>query len=219
METVEISAYIRPGRGKGSNRRLRRQGRVPGTFYGPTQSAISIEVDTKELVTRVANLEGSHLIRLQSDVQELSGRVVLLRELQCHPVSGAVLHADLYEVDLKKKLTIKVPIHFIGKAIGVAQQGGILQPLQREVAVECLPTDIPEYLELDVSNLSIHDTIHVAELQAPPRVTIQFENNDAIVTVMPPTVEQVKAEAEGEAPVEPAAADAAAKAAPAPAKS
>lgn len=215
METVEIAAYLRVGRGKGPSRRLRRGGRVPGTFYGPRQGPISIEVNAREFVTRVANLEGSHLIRLQSDVEELRGRVALIRELQFHPVSGAVLHADLYEVDLTKKLTIKVPIHFVGKAIGVVQQGGILQPLLREVAVECLPMDIPEYLEIDVSNLGIHDTIHVAELRAPAGVVIQFEANDALVTVMAPTVEQVKAEGEVEVAAE--ASQEAVKAAPAPA--
>ena len=224
METVEISANVRQERGNGPARRLRRSGRVPATFYGPQQAAIAIDVDAKDFTNRVARLEGSHLIKLQSSVPEISGRVALLRELQWHPVTGALLHADLYEVDLTKKLTVKVPLHFVGKAIGVTQQGGILQPVVREVSVECLPTDIPEYLEVDVSPLAIHDVIHVADIKAPVGVSVVFEANDTVVTVITPVVELVKAEGEGEAAAEAAPAEAAkpapgAKAAPAAGKS
>lgn len=217
METVDITATVREGRGKGPARRLRRAGRVPATFYGPQRAAIAIDVDAKDFTTRVASLEGSHLIRLQSESSDLAGRVALIRELQFHPVHGGLLHADLYEVDLAKKLVVKVPLHLIGKAVGVTQQGGILQPVLREVDVECLPLDIPAYIEVDVSELSIHDSIHVAELQAPPGVSIVFETNETIVTVLAPMVEQVKAEAEAEAAEKEAAAPAAEAAAGKPA--
>ena len=199
METLEISAALRSERGKASSRRMRRKGRVPGTFYGPERTTLSIEVDQKEFTTKVAQLEGSHLIRFNSSVAELSGKVALVRELQFHPVSGAVLHADLYEVDLAKKIVVKVPLHFVGKAVGVTQQSGILQPIQREVDAECLPLDIPDFFEIDVSGLSIHDAIHYADIKTPQGVRIVFEANDAVVSVLPPAVEQVKAEGEGEA--------------------
>lgn len=216
METVEISANLREGRGKGPSRRARRQGRVPATFYGPQRTAVSIDVDAKEFGLRVANLEGSHLIRLQSSSADIGGRVALLRELQVHPVTGALLHADLYEVDLAKKLVVKVPLHLTGKSIGVAQQGGILQPILREIEVECLPLEIPAYLELDVSELGIHDSLHVTDIKAPEGVTVVFEHNETVVTVLPPQIEQVKAEGEAEAAKEGAAAEAG-KPAPAPA--
>jgi large subunit ribosomal protein L25 len=215
METVDISASMRARKGKAASRRLRREGRVPSTFYGPKRSAISLELDAKEFASKVSDLEGSHLIRLSSQAPELSGRVALVREVQHHPVSGAVLHADLYEVDLAKKLSIKVPLHFVGKAIGVTQQGGILQPILREVEVECLPMDIPDYIEVDVSALGIHDTLHVGDLQAPAGAALRYETNDAVVTVLAPTVEQVKAEAEVEAVPEAAPQEAAKGPAPA----
>lgn len=215
METLEISANVRLERGKGPSRRMRRAGRVPGTFYGPERSAVAIDVDAKEFTTKVSNLEGSHLIRLASDTAELAGRVALVRELQYHPVSGALLHADLYEIDLTKKIAIKVPLHFVGKAIGVTQQGGILQPILREVEVECLPGDIPEYLEVDVSGLAIHAAVHLADIAAPAGVSLLFESNDPVVSVTAPSVEQIKSGAEGEgaeaAPAEAAKAPAAAK--------
>jgi large subunit ribosomal protein L25 len=218
METLDISANLRSVKGTGGSRRLRREGRVPGTFYGPARSAISIEVDAKEFSGKVAHLEGSHLVRLASEAPELSGRVALVRELQWHPVTGALLHTDLYEVDLDRKLTIKVPLHFVGKAIGVTQQSGILQPILREVQVECLPTDIPDFFEVDVSHLGIHDAVHIADIQTPEGVTLVFESNDAVVSVLPPAVEQVKAEGEAEGEAAAAAPAEAAKAPAAPTK-
>jgi len=216
MDTIEISARLRQERGKGPARRLRRSGRVPGTFYGPQRETVAIDVDAKEFGTRVASLEGSHLIRLVSDIPEIGGKVALLRELQIHPVSGLYLHADFYEVDLDKKLVVKVPLHFVGKAVGVTQQGGILQPVLREISVECLPMSIPDYIEIDVSELSIHDAIHIADIPAPEGVELVFETNETIVTVLPPTIEQVKAESEAEATAEAAAAAPAAEGAAAP---
>ena len=88
-----------------------------------------------------------------------------MKELQRHPVSRALLHADLYEVDVTAKLRVRVPLHFVGRAEGV-ELGGILQPMRREVEVSCLPTDIPDFIEIDVSALGIHDAIHISDLQA-----------------------------------------------------
>ncbi len=206
METIEIAAELRQATGKHASRNLRRNGRLPGTFYGPKRSAVSIEVDAKEFTSKVANIEGSHLIRLRSGAQDVGDRVALIRDLQYHPVTGAVVHADFYEVDMTQKLNIKVPLHFVGKPVGVTQQGGILQPIQREVEVLCLPTDIPPFIEVDVSSLGIHDAIHIADLSVPEGVELRFDTNLTLVTVLPPTVEEVKVEAAAaEVPVEGAA--------------
>ena len=209
MEEIALKVEPRDGRGKGPSRRLRRDGKVPGVFYGPKSAAVALAIDGKEFTTRVANLEGSHLIRFDSARAELRQKVALMREVQTHPVSGAILHVDFYEVDLTQRLQVTVPLHFVGKPVGAAD-GGILQPVIREIEVECLPTDIPQFIEVDVSHLAIHDAVHLAELQLPPNVTPIFETNDAVVTVLPPTVEEVKAAepvaegavVEGAAPVE-----------------
>jgi large subunit ribosomal protein L25 len=108
-----------------------------------------------------------------------------------------VIHADLYEVDLSAKIAVRVPLRFIGKAAGVVR-GGILQPIVREIEVECLPLDIPEFFNVDVSELDIGDSVHVEELTMPEGVTALFDSNFALVTVVTPTVE--------EAPAAPAAA-------------
>ncbi len=195
METIEIAAALRAQTGKGANRRLRVAGKVPATFYGPKRQTLSIEVDAKEFDTKLTKVEGSHLIRMKSDAPELEGCVALLRETQSEPVSGRPVHADFLEIDLTKKLEVRVPLHYVGKAIGVALQGGILQPIQRELEVVCLPTDIPEFVEVDVSGLNIHDVLHVSDLKLPAGVEGASEADLALVTVMPPTVEEVKVEA------------------------
>jgi large subunit ribosomal protein L25 len=192
MEEIALKVEPRDGRGKGPSRRLRRDGKVPGVFYGPKSAAVALAIDGKEFTTRVAHLEGSHLIRFDSPRAELQQKVALMREVQTHPVSGAILHVDFYEVDLTQRLRVTVPLHFVGRPIGTAD-GGILQPVIREIEVECLPTDIPQFIEVDVSHLAIHDAVHLADLQLPSNVTPIFETNDAVVTVLPPTVEEVKA--------------------------
>jgi large subunit ribosomal protein L25 len=215
METVELEAQPRAAAGKGQARRLRRDGKAPAVFYGPKRSPAHIAIDSKEFLQKISALEGSHLIRFRSDSSEIGNRVALVKEAQYHPVTGAVLHADFYEVDMTQKLQVRVPLHFTGKAAGVAL-GGILQPVQREVEVECLPADIPAFISVDVSALDIHDAIHISQLQPPPGVELRYDTDATLVTVLPPTVEEVKVEeaavaegaaVEGAAPVEAAKAE------------
>src|ERR1043165_5528403 len=163
MEEITLNVETRAEQGKGAARRLRSRGKVPGVFYGPKSAAMPIAVDRKDFAAHVANLEGSHLIRFASGVSELQKRVALVREVQHHPVDGSIIHVDFYEVDLTKRLTVTVPLHFVGRARGVAE-GGILQPILRDVEVECLPTDIPQYIEVDVTELDIHDAVHLADV-------------------------------------------------------
>ena len=212
METVEIGAELRDQHGTSVARRLRRDGKAPGIFYGPKQESIKIVIDAREFSKSVAALEGSHLIRFRSQAQALTDKVALVKDMQYHPVSGVLLHCDFYEVDLTKKLRVDVPLHFTGRAAGVVA-GGILQPLRRQIEVECLPQDIPEYVEVDVAPLDIHNTVHVSELQMPAGVEAIYDSDFTLVTVLPPTVEEAKpvegeeevaeaAAAEGEAPKE-----------------
>jgi large subunit ribosomal protein L25 len=198
MEAVELRAELRTaGSGKGMARQLRRSGRFPAVFYGPKRSTVAIEIDAREFRLKVSSLEGSHLIRLASSSSDLNDRMVLVKETQHHPVTGAVLHADLYEVDMAAKIRVPVPLHFVGKAEGVVL-GGILQPVRREIDVECLPTDIPEYIEVDVTALNIHDAVHVSDVKLPAGVIAIYDTDFAVVTVLPPTVEAAPA-AEAEA--------------------
>lgn len=209
QETVAISVERRTGAGKGSARKLRALGKVPAVVYGPHRDVAQVAVEAEDIARKLAGLEGTHLIRLTAtgDAAALNDRMVLIKELQRHPVSGRFLHADFYEVDLTARLTVSVTLHFVGKPVGVVA-GGILQPVLREVEVECLPTEIPEFLEVDVSGLGIHDSVHVGDLKLPEGVSSVGDPTQTIVTVVPPTVEtrpgegaaaETAAEAGGEA--------------------
>lgn len=186
MEIIDLSVEFRKEAGKSPARRLRRTGRVPAILYGRKRQPTPLAVPTKEFRQKIAAIEGAHLIRLRGE--GLDECLALVKDMQMHPVSSAVLHVDFYEVDLAEKLTVSAPLHFVGKATGVAL-GGVLQPLRREIEVRCLPMQIPEFIEVDVSGLGIHDTIHVSELQLPEGVEAVYTENFALVTVLPPTVE------------------------------
>ena len=189
METIEIKAERREVGRKRKAKSLRRQGMIPGIFYGPKTTAVPLQIDGREFVTRVAGTEGSHLIRIASDAAELASKVALVKDVQYHPVSGSLQHVDLYEVDLTVKIAVKVPLHFVGKAAGVVR-GGILQPIAREIEVECLPMDIPEYIDVEVSALDIGHSLHVSHLSIPAGVVAVYETDYPVVSVVPPTVEK-----------------------------
>jgi large subunit ribosomal protein L25 len=178
---------------------MRRDGKIPGILYGPKTSPVPLELNKKEFSNRVAGLEGSHLVRLKSGSAVLAEKVALVKEMQYHPITGEVIHTDLYEVDLTARIQVHVPLHFVGKAAGVVR-GGILQPIVREIEVECLPLDIPEFFNVEVSALDIGDSIHIEELPMPEGVTVVSESNLALVAVVPPTVEEAPTPAA--APVE-----------------
>ena len=189
METLEIQVNPRERGSKRQARRLRREGKIPAILYGPKVEPISLELNKKDFSTRVAGLEGSHLVKLKSGSTTLADKVALVKEMQYHPISGEVMHADFYEVDLTARIEVSVPLHFIGKAAGVVR-GGILQPIVREIQVECLPLDIPQFFNVDVSALDIGDSVHIEELAMPEGVTAVYDSNFALVTVATPTVEE-----------------------------
>lgn len=195
METLTLEVETREGTGKGPARRARAQGRMPAVFYGASSEGQNLTVDARDFGRRIANLEGTHLIELRSSTAHLDKRMVLLREVQHHPVTGAPVHADFYEVALDAAIVVRVPLHFEGKAAGVAL-GGILQPIVREMEVRCLPTAIPDYIAVDVSPLAVHDALHVKDLKLPEGVEAMLDDGETVVSVLPPTTE-AKAEGEG----------------------
>ena len=202
METLEIQVETREVGSKRQARRIRRDGKIPGVLYGPKTAPVPLELNKKEFSNRVAGLEGSHLVRLKSGSTALADKVALVKEMQYHPITGEVVHTDLYEVDLTARIQVRVPLHFVGKAAGVVR-GGILQPIVREIEVECLPLDIPEFFNVEVSALDIGDSVHIEELSIPEGVTVVSESNLALVAVVPPTVEEAPTPtaAPAEAPV------------------
>jgi len=197
MEAIELEIEPRASAGKGAARAVRRNGRIPAILYGSHRAPVAISVGGKEFTGKMATGEGSRMIQLKTSDASLDAPLVLVKEIQRHPVSGEVTHIDFCAVDIKKKHRIAVPVHLVGKAKGV-EEGGILQLVRRDVEVSCLPMSIPEFVEVDVSGLAIHDAIHASEIPLPPGVQGEFEKDFTMVTVLAPTVEQVETPEEGE---------------------
>jgi len=190
METVDLACEKRETRPKGLANRIRREGRVPAVIYGNHGKAVAVAVGGAELKARVSTASRQRIMRLKSDSPDLNEKHVILKEIQKTPVSGDILHADFYEVDLTKSLRVSVPFRFTGRAAGIAD-GGILSPLVRQVEIECLPLEIPEAIEVDVTALKIHDVLHVSALQFPDNIRPLFDTDYPVITVMPPTVAEV----------------------------
>ncbi|HEV3114988.1 MAG TPA: 50S ribosomal protein L25 [Candidatus Binataceae bacterium] len=195
MEILDINCEKRELGTKGQVRALRRTGKVPAIVYGRKRSATPIAVAVANLKASVTTDASQRLLKLKAAESDLDGRHVIIKDVQRAPISGDLLHADLYEVDLTAKLQVTVPLRFQGRPKGVAD-GGILQPLVRTIDVECLPTDIPESIDVDVTELGIHDVIHISALKFGPNITPVFDSDIAIVTVLPPTVEAAPVAAE-----------------------
>jgi large subunit ribosomal protein L25 len=190
----------RTGVGKGVARKLRQAGRIPAVYYGRGEDPIALVVGLKDLQEVIDRADGSNVIvDLKVDGDGSGDRKALIREIQRDPVGGRILHLDLQHISLTERIVVEVPVVLVGIAIGVKEGGGILEHLLREVEVECLPTDIPAKLEVDVSALQIGDSLHVSDLKAD-RVEILTEAERAIATVVPPTVlEEAKPAEEGAA--------------------
>jgi large subunit ribosomal protein L25 len=193
MAIVSLEAARRADVGKGVARRLRVGGRIPGVYYGRGEDSIPLTVSLKDLQSVIESAEGSNVIvDLKFSGDAAKDRKALIREIQRHPVAGSILHLDLQHISLTERITVEVPIVLVGIPTGVKDGGGILEHLLREVEVECLPTDIPSKLEVDVSALQIGDSLHVSDIKAE-RAVILTEADRAIAAVVPPTIlEEVK---------------------------
>lgn len=185
-EQFHIQVRTREATGKNNNRRLRAAGQIPAVLYGAAHETVPIQVERKKVeeVFRAGATENTIFLlkRLESD-QERHARI---RELQMDPVSREVLHIDFQRVLMDQVIQVEVPIHPVGTPKGVKDEGGVLDFVTREVAVECLPGDIPESIEVDVSALAIGDHIEAGALTLPEKVTLLEEPDRVIVSVAYP---------------------------------
>jgi large subunit ribosomal protein L25 len=176
-----LSVSVRSRTGKGAARQLRAAGQVPGILYGENEPARPIQIEAARF--EALRRSGAHHRLLDVVLGDGPAPVkALVREVQVHPVSRAVVHVDLQRVSMEKRIRVQVPIVLLGKPEGVRTQGGILEHNLREVEVECLPSDIPERIEIDVSALHVGQAVHIRDLHRPG---IQFLGHpDANVTTV-----------------------------------
>ena len=186
-----LTAHRRPATGTRPVRRLRATGVVPGVVYGTGMESVPIMVNQRELVKLLHSKRGEHaLVTLRLAESKPWEKPVLIKEVQHDPVDGQVVHVDFQAIVLTERLRIKIPVILKGEPVGVKQEGGTLEHFLREVAIECLPTDIPVNVELDVSGLKIGETVHVRDLIAPSHATITSDPAGAIASVQKPKEEK-----------------------------
>jgi len=187
MKEVTLKVRPREKTGKELVKKLRKNGFIPAVVYGQNTTSLPLEIDGKVFHALIRHgLGETVLVTLTMDDQKEKDRKVLIREVQRDPVRGDIVHVDFHEISLTKKLSIQVPIHLVGIPEGVTA-GGILQHVLRELEVECLPTAIPEKIDVEVSHLQIGDSIHVADLKLE-NIDILSDSASSIVSVVPPTV-------------------------------
>lgn len=202
----EFKAEIRSDMGKGASRRLRRQGGVPAILYGGKEEAVSLTLDHDKLIN-AADHEGfySHILTLHIGGKK---HQAILKDLQRHPFKPKITHLDFQRVSAKEELHTNLPIHFLGEE-AVKKAGGVVVHQMNDIEIACLPKDLPEYIEIDVSGLEIGDNIHLSQITAPKGVTFveltRGEDHDPVlVTVSKPKAETVSDDAP-EAPEAPEA--------------
>jgi large subunit ribosomal protein L25 len=198
LKQHELNATIRKTTGNGPARVLRRQGMVPAVLYGPGTQPIMLAVNVREFEQTVqkGNIRRT-IFSLNIQNGATLNKPAVIKELQTHPVSGRFLHVDFYEVDMNRKLRVMVPMVPKGKAKG-EEFGGMLQIVEREIEVFCLPREIPEALELDVADLGIGDALHVRDIPLPAGVELPSGVNYTVVTVVSQKAEAAPAAAEAE---------------------
>lgn len=191
--TLEVEA--RSETGKGAARRLRAQGKVPGVVYGHGDVSETIQADELELQQLISRVSVENTL-IDLKVDGSSPRPVLIREIQRHPYRPRLVHVDFFEITAGEKVRVGVPIRLQGTPAGV-KSGGILQVIRHELEVECLPRDIPEAFELDVSELEIGDSLHIDQLETG-EVTVLEEASLTVCTVVAPRILEVEEEEEEE---------------------
>jgi large subunit ribosomal protein L25 len=200
---ITVRAQMREGRGKNDARRARRVGMVPVTVYGGAGETVAALAPLKELAAILRSEAGRNTI-FTIDIDGVGSSEVMFHDRQIDPVRGRLIHADFQRLVKGQKIEVTVPLHLTGEPIGVKEHQGILEQIIREIEIRCEPRDIPDAVDVDVSNLGVHDVLHVSDISIPANVEILTPSETVIATVgiireevvEPPPVE-------GETPAEP----------------
>src|ERR1700723_3608727 len=215
--SFELVAEFRETQGKGASRRLRHDGKVPAILYGGHAAARTLTLSHQKLLIMLDN-ERFYSTILNLKVGDQS-QAAILKDVQRHPYKNAIVHVDFQRVEENEKIRISIPLHFTGAAVspGVKSQGGLVSHMRNDVEVSCLPKDLPEFIEVDISGLSLNESIHLSQLKVPTGVVlVELAKEDAaVVAIHSPRAEEPEptaaaataaAGAEGAAAAAPAAA-------------
>jgi len=193
MEAVNLRVLPREKKGKGYNRRLRDKGQIPAVIYGKGMEDIPITIPERELKEILVRETGRNTI-IKINIEgtgDKEDHTVMIRDIQQDPLKGQLLHADFYEISLNKRIHTKVPVTFSGDCLGL-RKGGIIQHVTREVEMECLPSEIPEHLDIDITNLDIGQRLTVADLKCNEGCRILTDAETVVVSIIAPRRAEVE---------------------------
>ncbi len=189
MARYTLAAKVRNEKGKQAAKKLRRENRIPAIFYGPGAATLMLTVDAHELDMIMKKKTGENVIiglQIESD-KGTDSRTVILKEMHSDPVKADYLHVDFYEISMDKELTVDIALHFVNTAKGVTN-GGMLQPIRRELTVSCLPDKMVDFINVDVSELEIGQSLHIKDITLPEGIKAVQDPELTVVTIMAPTV-------------------------------
>ena len=198
----KVQAKVRDGRGKNDARRTRREGLVPLTVYGGDGGTVAAVAPLAELAAILRSESGRNTI-FTIDVEGVGVSEVMFHDRQIDPVKGRLIHADLARLVKGQKIEVTVPLHLTGEPIGVREKQGVLEQIIREIEIRCEPREIPDTLDVDVTNLDVHETLHVSDIKVAEGVEILTDGDQVIATVGIVKEEVAATPAEGEEPAEP----------------
>jgi large subunit ribosomal protein L25 len=191
MAHFNLAVDVRTGKGKEAAGKLRNEKRIPAVFYGPKAAPIPLSVATGDLqgILRKVSRESAIIdLSIFSDGGRVKDAIVMIKELQVDPLRGDYLHADFYEIAMDREITADIPVNLNGEPVGVTK-GGVLQYIRREITVSCLPDNLIEALDVDVSGLEIGDALHIEDIVFPEGITTLQEGHLTVAVVAAPSVE------------------------------
>ncbi|MDP8242750.1 MAG: 50S ribosomal protein L25 [Candidatus Hinthialibacter antarcticus] len=197
MKRMELPVQLRDRVGKGGARSTRRAGMLPAVVYGGSEESMAVSVDRRVLEKSLHGAESENILVNLKFSDSGNETLTLLRDTQHHPLRGSLDHVDFLRISIDKPITLTVPVATLGTAKGV-KEGGVFELVQREIDIECLPLDIPDHIEVDISDLAVGDTLHVSDIPENPKYTILTALEDALATVTIPAVMSTETDEEGE---------------------
>ena len=181
-EEITIKAKVRDGRGKNDARRTRREGLVPITIYGGGAETVAAAASLSALAAVLRSEAGRNTI-FTLDVEGVGASEVMFHERQIDPVRGRLVHADFQRLVKGQKIEVTVPLHLVGEPVGVREEQGVLEQIMRELEIRCQPREIPDSIDVDVSNLGVHDVVHVSDIPVGDNIEILNDADAVVATV------------------------------------
>lgn len=184
MEILELNAMPRTSAGNSPSRALRRSGNIPAVLYGPGTESVSLSISSLDLEHALKKSPpGQIIFNMAVQGAGIGSRTAIIKNMQVHPLSKKFLSVDFYEISKDRKITVNVPVVVKGKSKGI-EEGGMLQIIEREIEVLCLPFEIPESIQIDITDLGIGDSIHVKDLKVSENIELPGDTNYTILTIL-----------------------------------